>query len=243
VYFQSNLSQAARIAAWSLATAIVVLSVIPPDLRPETAVPHNFEHFLIYSAAGLAFGLGYERKPGLLAVLLLIFTGAVEFAQLFRAGAARTSERFHDRCRRGVDRPLVGISLYRHMHGKAHSSTILFEETDRERLAHTIEIMRAAGRDICDGFEIGGKEDRLRHRALVLVAGAVLPAAGRRRRLVDSSGEPWNRRPDEPKPRNQLLPQRVCGRDPANVPVRATLRRRSSLVPQPGRVNESASCC
>src|SRR5262249_51709838 len=32
---------------------------------------------------------------------------------------------------------------------------ILFEETDPEKIAHAIEIMRSAGRDVCDGFEVG----------------------------------------------------------------------------------------
>jgi DNA polymerase I len=32
---------------------------------------------------------------------------------------------------------------------------ILFEETDREKLDHAIEIMRKAGRDVCNGLEIG----------------------------------------------------------------------------------------
>jgi DNA polymerase I len=32
---------------------------------------------------------------------------------------------------------------------------ILFEETDREKLDHAIEIMRGAGRDVCGGLEIG----------------------------------------------------------------------------------------
>jgi hypothetical protein len=38
---------------------------------------------------------------------------------------------------------------------------ILFEETDKEKIAHAIEIMRAAGRDVCDGFEIGVDTDQL----------------------------------------------------------------------------------
>jgi DNA polymerase-1 len=38
---------------------------------------------------------------------------------------------------------------------------ILFEETDRERIAHAEEIMRAAGRDVCDGFEIGVDVDQM----------------------------------------------------------------------------------
>ena len=32
---------------------------------------------------------------------------------------------------------------------------ILFEETDREKVDHAIEIMRGAGRDVCGGLEIG----------------------------------------------------------------------------------------
>jgi VanZ family protein len=93
ISFRSNILQPARIAAWSLATAIAVLSVVPPNLRPETGAPHDVEHFLIYSATGLAFGLGYDRKHGLLAILLLIFAGSIEIAQLFVPGRhARLSD-------------------------------------------------------------------------------------------------------------------------------------------------------
>ena len=37
---------------------------------------------------------------------------------------------------------------------------ILFEETDREKLDHAIEIMRGAGRDVCRGLEIGVDVDQ-----------------------------------------------------------------------------------
>jgi VanZ family protein len=76
----------ARIIALGLAAAIVILSVVPPTLRPETGLPHGFEHFAIYWATGLAFALGYELRPGLLATLLVSFSGAVEIAQLFVPG-------------------------------------------------------------------------------------------------------------------------------------------------------------
>jgi VanZ family protein len=83
----------ARIAAWSLAISIVVLSVVPADLRPETGVPHGLEHFAIYWATGLAFGLGYERQRSSLAILLVVFAGAVELMQLFVPGRhARLSD-------------------------------------------------------------------------------------------------------------------------------------------------------
>jgi VanZ family protein len=84
---------AARIIAWSLATAIVVLSVVPSGLRPETGAPHRLEHFVIYSATGLAFGLGYRGKLSLLAPLLVVFSGLVEIIQLLVPGRhARLSD-------------------------------------------------------------------------------------------------------------------------------------------------------
>lgn len=83
----------ARIAAWSLAAAIVVLSLVPPSLRPETGVPHKLEHFLIFAATGAAFGLGYDLGLVLLATQLVSFAGAVEIAQLFVPGRhARLSD-------------------------------------------------------------------------------------------------------------------------------------------------------
>jgi hypothetical protein len=75
-----------RIAAWALAAAIVILSLVPPTLRPETGAPHSLEHFTIFAATGFAFGLGYKRWHHLLAILLVIFSSAIEIAQLFVPG-------------------------------------------------------------------------------------------------------------------------------------------------------------
>ncbi|MGB6538897.1 MAG: VanZ family protein [Xanthobacteraceae bacterium] len=56
-------------------------------------MPHDVEHFGIFLATGFAFGLGYDRRPGFLAVLLVIFAGAVELMQLFAPGRhARLSD-------------------------------------------------------------------------------------------------------------------------------------------------------
>jgi VanZ family protein len=86
-------SVSAAFVALGLAAAIVVLSVVPPSLRPETDLPHGIEHFVIYLATGLAFALSYELKPGLLATRLVFFSGAVEIAQLFVPGRhARLSD-------------------------------------------------------------------------------------------------------------------------------------------------------
>jgi VanZ family protein len=90
---RSRISKAARITAWSLAAIISVLSVVPSGLRPETRIPHDIEHFGIYLVTGLAFGLGYERRHGVLAILLIIFAGTIEIGQLFVPGRhARLSD-------------------------------------------------------------------------------------------------------------------------------------------------------
>jgi len=84
--------EACRILAWLLAATIVVLSLVPATLRPESGAPHDFEHFVIFAATGLAFGLGYgPRYP--IAMGLVIFAGAIEVAQLFVPGRhARLSD-------------------------------------------------------------------------------------------------------------------------------------------------------
>ena len=82
-----------RISGWLLVAAIVVLSLVPPWLRPETGVPHDVEHFAIFAATGLVFGLGYSRRFFVVAVALVIFTGAIEIAQIAVPGRhARLSD-------------------------------------------------------------------------------------------------------------------------------------------------------
>ena len=79
--------------AWATAAAILILSLVPPWLRPVTGAPHHVEHFAIFALCGLAFGLGY-RLAGLAAgVALVIFSGAVESLQLMVPGRhARLSD-------------------------------------------------------------------------------------------------------------------------------------------------------
>lgn len=89
----SHLVTIARVAAWSLAITIVVLSVVPPSLRPETVLPHHLEHFTIYAITGFAFALGYRLMPALVAMELVVFSGCVEIVQLFVPGRhARLSD-------------------------------------------------------------------------------------------------------------------------------------------------------
>ena len=86
-------SKTARIAAWALTATIIILSLVPPSLRPETGTPHILEHFIIYAATGLAFGLGFKGRHDLLAIFLILFSGSIEIAQLFVPGRhARLSD-------------------------------------------------------------------------------------------------------------------------------------------------------
>ena len=79
--------------AWLLVVAIMVLSVVPSTSRPITPAAHDLEHFLIYLATGLAFGIGYPRGAWRLAIGLVAFAGAVELVQLFIPGRhARLSD-------------------------------------------------------------------------------------------------------------------------------------------------------
>ena len=70
-----------QVAAWLLAIAIVVLSLVPPSHRPITDASHNVEHFAIFWATGFAFGVGYPVRPFVLAIALTISCGAIEIAR------------------------------------------------------------------------------------------------------------------------------------------------------------------
>jgi VanZ family protein len=120
----SSALNAARVAAWILAIAIVVLSVVPRELRPETSLPHYLEHFLIFFVTGIAFGLGYGRNLRLLllAIFLFLFAGLVEIAQLFEPGRhARIGDFVTDTL--AVWAGLIGVSLGNEFWGRFRNSS------------------------------------------------------------------------------------------------------------------------
>jgi VanZ family protein len=112
-----------QLTAWLLSAAIVVLSVSPPSARPVTPVGHNFgsnfEHLLIFLAAGGAFALGYPRRIWLLLFAMLGFAGAVEIAQMLVPGRhARLSDFLVDvfslYC--GIGISYAALRLLKHAH-------------------------------------------------------------------------------------------------------------------------------
>ena len=75
-----------QLAGWTLAVIIAALSLVPGTIRPVTGVAHDFEHLLIFLAAGFAFAFGYRSRPWLVAIGLMVFSGTIEVAQSFVPG-------------------------------------------------------------------------------------------------------------------------------------------------------------
>jgi VanZ family protein len=90
VRYKQLISQA---SAWILLTTIMVLSLVPPQDRPVTSLPHLVEHLSIFLATGLVFGVGYPQRRLFQFVTLLAFAAAIELAQLLVPGRhARLSD-------------------------------------------------------------------------------------------------------------------------------------------------------
>ena len=88
-----DLSTGARFVAWTLLSAIVVLTYVPPGLRVVTGASHAAEHFAIFLLAGGFFAFGYRRNLAALGILAIVFTGLLELLQLFVPGRhARPSD-------------------------------------------------------------------------------------------------------------------------------------------------------
>jgi VanZ family protein len=71
-----------QVTAWLLLAAIVALSLVPPWFRPATSGVHSLEHFGIFLATGLAYGLGYPYRYLYQTIGLIAFTATIEIAQL-----------------------------------------------------------------------------------------------------------------------------------------------------------------
>jgi VanZ family protein len=79
--------------AWIVLAAIVLLTIVPPGLRPTTPVPHNIEHALVFALDGLAFRIAYRGHALLLGIVALPLCAGLELVQLFVPGRhARISD-------------------------------------------------------------------------------------------------------------------------------------------------------
>jgi VanZ family protein len=80
------ITKIARVAAWLLVLAAIVLTLGPQKVRPYTGIDHDLEHALAFALVGLAFGLGYPRHRIMLAALAIAGTGLMEFVQQWIPG-------------------------------------------------------------------------------------------------------------------------------------------------------------
>ncbi len=73
-----------RMGAWPAVLAIIVLSVVPGNMRPHILGNDRAEHFIAYLITGSLFAIRHPRPLRLLssAVLLTICAGSLEFVQL-----------------------------------------------------------------------------------------------------------------------------------------------------------------
>jgi hypothetical protein len=80
-----------RSIAWMAVLALVVLSVVPGDVRPNVMGDKHLEHLAAYVITGILFALGYSqlRLIVFFGVLLTICAAMLEIAQLAIIG--RTS--------------------------------------------------------------------------------------------------------------------------------------------------------
>jgi VanZ family protein len=75
----------ARIAAWTLAIAIVVMTLGPVGLRPQFGHP-SIERFVAYLAVGGAFSVGYPRHRAWVALAVVCGAMGLEMGQLLVPG-------------------------------------------------------------------------------------------------------------------------------------------------------------
>jgi len=76
----------ARIAAWLLVVAIVVMTLGPPTVRPVSGFNRSLEHVAAFALLGLAFGLAYPNRRMLLALTGVAVAALMETLQLVVPG-------------------------------------------------------------------------------------------------------------------------------------------------------------
>jgi VanZ family protein len=72
-----------RANAWLAILIIIILSVVPGNLRPHVMGSSDYEHFTAYFITGSLLAIGYSRPVQLLAIVAMLATsaGALEVLQ------------------------------------------------------------------------------------------------------------------------------------------------------------------
>ncbi len=69
-------------ASWLIILGLVIVTIVPADERPVTALEHDWEHFAAFGLAGLMFGLAYAGHLSVLCLSAIVFTLALELSQI-----------------------------------------------------------------------------------------------------------------------------------------------------------------
>jgi VanZ family protein len=130
----SHMRRIFQTAGWLLASAITVLSLVPPQYRLVTVAAHNLEHLGIFLSVGIAFGAGYLDRPWAVAIGLASFSGAIEITQLWVPGRhARLIDFLVDTTATCIGIGLVGVVV--RLKGLASRSRGFHERGRRSGLA------------------------------------------------------------------------------------------------------------
>jgi len=86
----------ARMGVWLSVLGIIVLSVVPGNMRPDILGSKTVEHFVAYFIAGGLLAVGYLRPVQWLSggALFVICAGALEFIQLWIPGRIASASDF-----------------------------------------------------------------------------------------------------------------------------------------------------
>jgi VanZ family protein len=83
-----------RRGAWLAVLGIIVLSVVPGNMRPHTLGNDYAEHFVAYFIAGSLFAIGYPSSTVASGSLLAICAGSLEFIQMWIPGRTASTGGF-----------------------------------------------------------------------------------------------------------------------------------------------------
>jgi len=83
--------------AWFGILAIVIVSVVPANVRPTTGAAPGFEHLAAFALVAGVFAIGYRLSLGLLFLMAFLFCGGIELLQVpLPTRHARLSDFFID---------------------------------------------------------------------------------------------------------------------------------------------------
>jgi len=77
-----------RAVGWACVVAIVVVSLVPGDARPDTGLPGQIDHIIAYCGAAGLLGLGYPATKSRFGtiVMLISLAATLEVAQRWIPG-------------------------------------------------------------------------------------------------------------------------------------------------------------